>query len=114
MSQEMKNRINELQIFQAIISKKLLNKFGIKNKDTKDEWGWFIDPEINYFKKQIVTQFSIPTTIQEDATESIRSIKSIQHFNVFDEQTATITSSYYINIVKFITILSLAYILIVL
>jgi len=72
-----------------------------------DEWGWFIDPEINYFKKQIVTQFTIPTTIQEE--------KSInQHFTNDLATTATITTSYYINIVKLITVLSLAYILIVL
>ena len=113
MSQEMKNRVNELRNFQSIIAKKLLNKFGINNKEAKDEWGWFIDPEINYFKKQIVTQFSIPTTIQEEIPK-LRSTESIQHFNVFDQQTATVTTSYYINIVKFITILSLAYILIVL
>jgi hypothetical protein len=122
MSQEMKNRINELQRFQAIISKKLLNKFGINDTERIDEWGWFIDPEINYFKKQIVTQFSIPTTIQEEIPK-IRSIKSINHFTnefVFNEQTATATAtetettSYFIILVKLITVLSLSYILIVL
>ena len=112
MSQEMKNRINELRNFQSIITTKIFNKFGINDKETFDEWGWFIDPEINYFKKQIVTQFTIPTTIEEEKS-------TINHFTnelVFNEQatTATVTTSYYINIVKFITILSLAYILIVL
>ena len=107
MSQEMKNRINELRNFQAIITTKIFNKFGIDDKESVDEWGWFIDPEINYYKKQIVTQFSIPTTIQEEKS-------SINHFIVSNEQTATVTTSYYINIVKFITVLSLAYILLVL
>jgi len=113
MSQEMKNRINELRNFQSIITTKIFNKFGINDKESVDEWGWFIDPEINYFKKQIVTQFTIPTTIQEE--------KSInQHFTndlattATTATTATITTSYYINIVKLITVLSLAYILIVL
>jgi len=107
MSQEMKNRINELRNFQSIITTKIFNKFGINDKESVDEWGWFIDPEINYFKKQIVTQFTIPTTIQEE--------KSInQHFTNDLATTATITTSYYINIVKLITVLSLAYILIVL
>lgn len=107
MSQEMKNRINELRNFQSIITTKIFNKFGINDKEAADEWGWFIDPEINYYKKQIVTQFSIPTTIQEEKS-------SINHFIVSNEQTATVTTSYYINIVKLITVLSLAYILIVL
>ena len=114
MSQEMKNRVNELRNFQSIIAKKLLNKFGINNKEAKDEWGWFIDPEINYFKKQIVTQFSIPTTIKEEIPK-LRSTESIQHFNVFNEQTTTTaTTSYFIILVKLITVLSLSYILIVL
>ena len=115
MSQEMKNRINELQIFQAIISKKLLNKFGIKNKDTKDEWGWFIDPEINYFKKQIVTQFSIPTTIQEEIPK-IRSIKSIHNIHNFHNELThpNVSESNYTNIVGLATLFSLFYIFIVL
>ena len=48
MSQEMKNIKNELRNFQSIISKKILNKFGIVlNTDFNDEeWGWFIDLEI--------------------------------------------------------------------
>ena len=111
MSQEMKNRINELQIFQAIISKKLLDKFGINNTETIDEWGWFIDPEINYYKPQLIKYISIPTTIQEEKSK-IRSIKSINHFTnelVFNEQTDS--TSYYIKLVKLITVLSLVYIL---
>ena len=77
MSQEMKNRINELRNFQAIITKKLLNKFGIYDKEAIDEWGWFIDPEINYYKPQLIKYISIPTTIQEEKS-NIRSTAAVE------------------------------------
>jgi len=123
MSPEMKNRINELQRFQAIISKKLLNKFGINNNhnETIDEWGWFIDPEINYFKTQIVTQFSIPTTIQEEIpkigyTECKRYTECIHNINNIHNQIiqVNVSESNYINIVGLATLFSLFYIFIVL
>ena len=119
------SHINELRRFQAIITTKIKNKFGRTdpNLETKDEeWGWFIDPEINYYKPYYVKHILIPITIQEEksiirSTEYIRSIKST-HFNneiVFNEATvATIATSYYVNIVKLITLCSLVYILIVL
>ena len=116
-SQNMSSHINELRNFQAIITKKLLNKFGIYDKEAIDEWGWFIDPEINYYKPQLIKYISIPTTIQEEKSnirsiKSIKSIKSINHFTnelVFNEQTDS--TSYYIKLVKLITVLSLVYIL---
>jgi hypothetical protein len=113
-SQNMSSHINELRNFQAIITKKLLNKFGIYDKEAIDEWGWFIDPEINYYKPQLIKYISIPTTIQEENSKfrSIKSIKSINHFTnelVFNEQTDS--TSYYIKLVKLITVLSLVYIL---
>ena len=110
-SPNMSSHINELRNFQAIITKKLLNKFGIYDKEAMDEWGWFIDPEINYYKPQLIKYISILTTIQEEKSK-IRSIKSINHFTnelVFNEQTDS--TSYYIKLVKLITVLSLVYIL---
>ena len=110
----MSSRINELVKFQAIISKKLLNKFGINNNHTEtiDEWGWFIDPEINYFKTQIVTLITIQKTIQEEMPK-IRSIKSIHnlHNQIIE---VNVSESNYITIVGLVTLFSLFYIFIIL
>ena len=108
----MSSRINELVKFQAIISKKLLDKFGINNTETIDEWGWFIDPEINYFKTQIVTLITIQKTIQEEMPK-IRSIKSIHniHNQIIE---VNVSESNYISIVGLMTLFSLFYIFIIL
>jgi hypothetical protein len=61
MSQEMKNIINDLRMFQSYITVKLLNKFKNTSNyyfNTEDEWGWFIDPEINNNKPFILKHFS--------------------------------------------------------
>jgi hypothetical protein len=121
MSQEMKNIVNELLMFQSYITIKLLNKFGIVNKD--EEWGWFIDPEINLYKPTIVKHCSTLATIQEEnLIPKIRSMKSIQNLNNLHyemNQKNVIkqnneNTNKYITVVCVTTLISLIYILIIL
>lgn len=120
MSQEMKNIKNELRNFQSIISKKILNKFGIvSNTDFNDEeWGWFIDPEIIYLcKPTIVKHCSTLTTIQEEnLIPKIRSMKSIQNFNNLHYEVIQNyeNTNKYITVVCLTTLFSLMYIFIML
>lgn len=124
MSLEMSNRINELRNFQSIISKKILRKFSINHSNSRNGWGWFVDPELDYnykFNKNKYTtskHISIPNTIQE--YPKIRSIKSINNFHddlafeMMDNKTTNTRETNYINIVGIATLVSLIYILIVL
>lgn len=115
MSQEMKNIVNELRMFQSFITMKLLNKFGIVNKD--EEWGWFIDPEINSYKPKIVKHCSTLSTIKEEnLIPKIRSMKSIQNFNNIDYELKqhNENTNKYITVVCLTTLISLIYILIIL
>ena len=115
MSQEMKNIKNELRNFQSIISKKILNKFGIvSNTDFNDEeWGWFIDLEIYLCKPTIVKHCSTLTTIQEEnLIPKIRSMKSIQNFNNLHYEVIQNyeNTNKYITVVCLTTLCSLMYI----
>lgn len=86
------NQLNELREYSIILSKKIFMKFGINGgQDSKEEWGWFIDPELSYcmFNKNKYTKnidltkhLSIPETIKE--YPSIRSRKSITNLNNFE------------------------------
>lgn len=121
MSQEMKNIINDLRMFQSYITVKLLNKFkntSNYNLNTEDEeWGWFVDPEIYLYKPTIVKHCSILTTIKEEnitkEITKICSIKSIHHFNNELKQVHYESNNNYIIIVG-LTLFSLIYILIIL
>jgi len=121
------NNSNELRRYSLMLSKKILLKFGINNSETKDAWGWFVDPELNYcifnknkYQKNVYTSkhISIPSTIQEYPT--IRSMKSINNFQdksfeMEKHRTNTITNTrMYINIIGLVTLISLIYILIIL
>lgn len=111
----MKNIVNELRMFQSFITIKLLNKFGIVNKD--EEWGWFIDPEINLYKPNIVKHCSTLATIQEEKLISkIRSMKSIQNLNNLHNEINKNNegTNKYITVVCVTTLISLIYILIIL
>jgi hypothetical protein len=115
MSQEMKNIVNELLMFQSYITIKLLNKFGIVNKD--EEWGWFIDPEINLYKPTIVKHCSTLATIQEEnLIPKIRSMKSIQNLNNlhYEMNQKNEGTNKYITVVCVTTLISLIYIFIIL
>ena len=121
MSQEMKNIIKELQTFQSYITVKLLNKYKNtlnNNFNTEDEWGWFIDPEINYNKNFILKHFSTLTTIKEEnITKEITNIKSIKSLHNFNNESTQVhyESNYnYIAIVGITTLFSLLYIFIIL
>jgi|688.fasta_scaffold223719_2 hypothetical protein len=120
-SQEMKNIINDLRMFQSYISVKLLNKFkkiSKHNFNTEDEWGWFIEPEINNDKPFILKHFSTLTTIKEEKMTKeitkIRSIKSIQNFNYEFKQVYYKNNYNYIAIVGLTTLFSLIYIFMIL
>jgi hypothetical protein len=121
MSLEMKNIINDLRMFQSYITVKLLNKFkntSNYNFDSEDEWGWFIDPEINNNKPFILKHFSTLTTIQEEnitkEITKISSIKSIHHFNNELKQVHYESNHNYIAIVGLTTLFSLIYIFMIL
>ncbi len=134
MSQQNQNHSNELRRYSLMLSKKILLKFGINNSESKDAWGWFVDPELNYsmfnknkYQKNVYTSkhISIPSTIQEYPT--IRSMKSINNFqdksfetdnhedfkHKMNTRTNTRTSMY-VNIIGLVTLISLMYILIIL
>jgi len=126
MSREMNNRLNDLRRFQSIISKKIFKKFGFDESNSKDGWGWFVDPELIYNLNRNKSKnvygskhISIPETIKE--YPKIRSMKSINNFNelIFEpdkKSSANVRSPQinYTNIVGAITLISLFYILIVL
>lgn len=115
MSHEMKNIVNELRMFQSFITIKLLNKFGIVNKD--EEWGWFIDPEIHLYKPKIVKHCSTLATIQEEKLiPIIHSMKSIQNLNNshYEMNQKNESTNKYITVVCVTTLISLIYILIIL
>jgi hypothetical protein len=77
-----------------MLSKKIFMKFGINESDSKEEWGWFVDPELNYYifdKKNKYTKnvyttkhVSIPETIKEYEYPSIRSRQSMTNLNNFE------------------------------
>ena len=115
MSQEMKNIVNELLMFQSYITIKLLNKFGIVNKD--EEWGWFIDPEIKLYKPTIVKHCSTLATIQEEKLiPIIHSMKSIQNLNNLHNEINQDNegTNKYITVVCITSLISLIYIFIIL
>lgn len=130
MSQKINNNLYDLRRFQSIISKKIFNKFDLNKSILKDEWGWFVDPELNYnlnknkYSKNVYgsKDISIPETIQE--YPKICSIKTINNFHdelIFESKkdnkyVANVSSSQinYTNIVGVVTLISLVYILMVL
>jgi hypothetical protein len=82
------NQLDELRRYSIMLSKRIFMKFGINTSDSKEEWGWFIDPELNYhmFNKNKYTKnvyatkhVSIPETIKE--YPRIRSRQSITNLN---------------------------------
>lgn len=125
MSQKINDNLYDLRRFQSIISKKIFKKFGFNKSISKDEWGWFVDPELNYnfnknkYSKNSPKYVSIPETIKE--YPKIRSMKSINNFHelIFEpdkKSSSNVRSSQtnYANIVGVVTLISLVYILMVL
>jgi hypothetical protein len=91
MSNNNNNQLDELRRYSIMLSKRIFMKFGINTSDSKEEWGWFIDPELNYhmfnknkYAKNVYTtkHVSIPETIKE--YPSIRSRQSITNLNDFE------------------------------
>jgi len=85
------NHLDEFRRYSIMLSKRIFMKFGINTSDSKEEWGWFIDPEINYhmfnknkYTKNVYTtkHVSIPETIKEYPT--IRSRQSMTNLNDFE------------------------------
>jgi hypothetical protein len=129
MSQKNNVSLEKLKRDQSLLTKKIFMKFGNNILHmTTDEWGWFVDPELNnVFNKNKYSQninklkhVLIPETIEEYPT--IRSLKSMNNFNdeIFKtdknelkNNTNTDTESS-IYVVGAVTIISLLYILILL
>ena len=83
------NQLNEFRKYSIMLSNKIFMKFGINTTSSaKEEWGWFVDPELNYhlFNKNkyvknvyATKHVSIPETINE--YPRIRSRQSITNLN---------------------------------
>jgi len=89
MTNNNNNQLNEFRKYSIMLSNKIFMKFGINTTSSaKEEWGWFVDPELNYhmfnknkYNKNVYTtkHVSIPETINE--YPRIRSRQSITNLN---------------------------------
>jgi hypothetical protein len=91
MAKNNSEQLNELRRYSSMISNKIFAKFGIITNNSKEEWGWFVDPELNYhlFNKNkyvknvyATKHVSIPETIKE--YPKIRSRQSITNLKDFE------------------------------